>query len=253
MDRDELQETFRRVNAYRHVCNAVRRSANSTLFHGFFFALVAGLMHNIVGPFHWLFLLYAGLALIEISIGLWKKLAPSVECVLVDALNSFAFGGSLVVRYALSWQGLIKPRSDEISLFIGIWVLWGAWRQFGAYRQLCRTFVERPTRAQMQYVSEMARDIDDANPEDDPAALDLPGERPIRALLAEDIAFVIDPASGEVVAVDRERFNLFRQAATSDRPAVGHLNLQGNDFLIFPLDDANWRNYSRWKGEPAAI
>lgn len=252
MDRDELKETFHRVTAYRHVCEAVRRTAGHTLFSGCFFIFIAVVIYQSLGgdALHPLFLFYAALAAFEVGVGLWKKFHPSVECVLADAINNFAFGGSIGVRYLLAMQGMFGPKPTVFSLVIAAWSLWDAWNSFQSYLQLRKAFVVRPTREQMRYVADMARDIQAADPNSDPTAIDLPSNPPIRALLVDDLAFLADPDGGDAIAIDREAIDIARHVSPDSQKAVGVLRLDGQSFPPFPLSDANWRNYCRWKGLP---
>jgi hypothetical protein len=252
MDRDELKATFHRVNTYRHVCEAVRASAGHTLFSGVFFAVIAGLYYNLFGPESIFFLIVAGLAVLEISVGVWKKTRPSVECVLLDSLCNLAFGGSVLARQVLAWQRLIAGQVNVISIFIGCWALYDAWNNFQSYLRLRKLFEVRPTRAQMRYVTDMARDIRDADPENDPTALDLPSDPPIQALLVDELAFLADPRGGDAIALDRSDLTVSRHISPDGRQTVGTLTLEGRSFPPFPLSDANWRNYLRWKGESPA-
>ncbi len=247
MDRDELKSTFQRVNAYRHVCRAVQASAGHSFFSACIFGFISFLSFKFLGPTHPIFLVQAGLALLELLVFFWKKLAPSVECVLVDSLVNLIFGGSILIRLLLVWQKIIPGAISPISLFIGVWSMWAAWNQFSAYLQLRRAFVERPSRAQMAYVRDMAADIRDGVPEEDANALDLPSDPPIQALLADDYAFLADPVSGDAIMIERDAMLISRVPESG----LARLYLQGQPFDPFPISDANWRNYCRWKGEPA--
>lgn len=251
MDRDELKVTFHRVAAYRQICDVVRGTANATLFHGFIFAAFAMLLYRIAGPGSIMFLICTGVAIIEFAVGFWKKLRPSIECILVDAINSTVFGSSLVARFALAHFGVIPRNPDVISLVLGIWILFSAWSQFRNYLLLLRMFPFRPTREQMAYVDEMISELKLVNPETDPTSLDLPGPPRVRALLADEIAFVMFDASSEATVLDREHLGLEREEGVGGYPAMGRLVIGGQRFAPFPLSDANWRNYLRWKGESA--
>src|SRR5207248_7447687 len=81
LDVEEMRETFRRVAAYREVCNAVRRSAGHTLFNGVFFLGVTFLVFNVGGGDLFL-LLYGAIGCGEILVGLWKRVWPSAEGIL---------------------------------------------------------------------------------------------------------------------------------------------------------------------------
>lgn len=252
MTGDELKTTFHRVTAYRHVCEAVRQSANHTLVSGVFFLIIAGFYSQMLGLTHPIFLVMAFLAVAEIGIGIWKKVAPSVECVLLDAITNALFGLSVLVRQALTFQKILPGEVHPFSLFIGCWALYDAYRCFNNFLALRRIFVERPTAAQMRYVKEMVRDIRDANPADDETALDLASDPPVQAQLAGEYAFVLDGDSGDAVVIDRDDLTLVREPGKNPGQYYGHLTLARQRFQPFPLDESNWRNYCRWKGESPA-
>lgn len=252
MDGEELKTTFHRVNAYRHVCRAVKTGAFHTLISGCLFGSIAIITWYAVGfsnPIVWLF---AALAVVEIGVGLWKHFRPSVECVLVDAITNFAFGGSVLVRYFLAQQRIINQPPHMISLIIGGYAIFEAWGAFQNYLRLRRLFAQRPTRQQMDYVREMVRDILDADPALDPTALDLPSEPPVKAQLAGDFAFIIDDRTGDAVVIDSHHLDLQRIPSGKDSETAGSLTLLGRRLPPFPLDEVNWRNYLRWKSESSA-
>jgi hypothetical protein len=249
MTGDELKTTFSRVTAYRHVCEAVRQSANHTLLSGVFFLAIAGFYSQILGTTHPVFLVIAFLAVVEIGIGIWKKVAPSVECVLLDSITNLLFGLSVLVRQFLHFQKILPGEVHPFSLFIGCWALFDAYRSFSSYRTLRGIFVVRPTAAQMRYVKDMVADIRDANPASDETALDLASDPPVQAQMAGEYAFVLDGDSGDAVVIDRDDLTLVRQPGRNPGEYHGHLTLGRQRFDPFPLDESNWRNYCRWKGE----
>lgn len=246
MDKDELKATFHRVSAYRHVCTAVRASAGHTLLSGFLFAFIAFMSAQVLGYQHPIFLIQAGLAVAEFAIFIWKKVSPSAEGVLLDALVNLIFGGSILIRSALVWQGMLPGAVSPVSIFIGCWALWDAYRGLNGYIQLRRIFQVRPTRSQMTYVDNFLRDIREANPQSDPTALNLPSQPRLKALLLDELAFFVDDY-GEPFVLNREEVTLER--SESDGQVLGLMTLEGQLLPPFPLSDANWRNYLRWKGE----
>lgn len=249
MDKDELKATFHRASAYRHVCAAVRASAGHTLLSGFLFAFIAFMSAQVLGYQHPIFLIQAGLAIAEFAIFIWKKLSPSAEGVLLDALVNLIFGGSLLIRSALIWKGMLPGAISPLSIFIGCWALWDAYRGLNDYIQLRRIFQVRPTRSQMAYVDELLRDIREANPQSDPTALDLPSQPRFKALLLDELAFFLSEY-GEPFVLDREEVTLARSEA--DGEVLGLLTIERQPLPPFPLSDANWQNYLRWKGETEA-
>src|SRR5262245_39181681 len=108
MDITEMRAVLARVAAYRGVCEAVRHGANHTLFNGILFLGLTAVFYNIFGP-HPVVFFNAAIGVGEIFVGLWKKLRPSPEGVLVDALLQFAFAASIGVRPLLGWR--IQPVS----------------------------------------------------------------------------------------------------------------------------------------------
>jgi hypothetical protein len=244
MDRQELRETFDRVNSYRYVTDHVRSTAGRTLFNGGFMLVIAWLAWPGNNEPNVFVLSYAVLGLLEVAVGLWKKFAPTVECVLADAIVNALFGGSLLLRQALIWQGVLKGTVWPLSIFIGLWALYDAFNSFSAFLQLRRAFTVRPTAAQMRYVAEMIADIRDGDPEQDGTMLDFSREHDFKAQLLGDHVFLLD-RSGQTSVIEAN--DLIIDKTGGD---IGRVILFRKPLPEAPLSLANWRNYCRWKGVP---
>ena len=243
MDITEMRAVLARVAAYRGVCEAVRRGANHTLFNGFLFLGLTAFIYNQFG-FHPILLTNAAIGVGEILVGLWKKLRPSPEGVLVDALLQIAFAISIGVRPLLGWG--IHP----VSIFIGVWVLVDGVRTIQAYQALNRAFVERPTREQLAQVRALAREVIDADPSVDQSALDFPARPPLKARLLGGVVLFADVRTGNLFLVERPSLRLVRTGG--DRhPDHAVLIVDGEEWGEFPVDSATWANYVRWQPEAA--
>jgi hypothetical protein len=245
VDVDQMRETFQRVIAYRAVCEAVRGTAGRTMFSGVFFLGLTALLFSVFG-LEPIFLAYAAIGFGEILVGVWKKVSPSAEGVLADALFHFAFATAIGVRQLLIVQAGGNPH--PISLFIAAWVLFDGIRTFQQYTALRRMFVDRPSREHIAYVDELIAEIRDSDPEIDQQALDLPTAPHLKAKLLGDLAIFVEPRSGGAIATSRDDVEIEREES-ADGLSNGILRIDGEEYPEFVLSPANWRNYARWKTE----
>jgi hypothetical protein len=243
MDSQEIRETFHRVRAYGQVTDHVRRSAGHTIFSGLFFCGIAYLVFNMTRRIDMFVIVYVGLGLLELGVGLWKKFAPSVECVLVDGLLSLGFAVSIFARQIVAIMDNGRPQ--PISIAIGLWILFNAVQSLRAYWNLRKAFTERPTPEQMNYVNSMMADIRSGVPEDDTTILDFAHEYDFKAQMLGEMAFVVD-RGGDVNVFDAADLILER---TGDSD-VGRVILFRTPLPPVRIRPANWQNYCRWKGLP---
>jgi hypothetical protein len=249
-DIDEMRATLARVSIYRRVCESVRAGSGHTLFNGCFFLGIAYLHYNLLGnKFHPILLGPIIIGTLEIVVGLWKRLKPSPECVLMDALLQAGFVLSIAIReYVLVQQGQIA-RPHTFSIVIGLWVGWDAFNTFNAYMHLRRVFTERPTAEHIAYVDDLTREIETARPESDPTALDVPTKPHLQIKMMGDIALVLESESRELFLCARGELDLAQEAG-DDRV---RLTILREEYPPCPIDDDSWRNYANWKtagGEP---
>ncbi|HEY2785379.1 MAG TPA: hypothetical protein VGJ05_10420 [Fimbriiglobus sp.] len=248
MEIDEMRLVLARVAAYRRICDAVRRSANHTLFNGLLFLGLAYFWYSQVGRLDTFLLAYAVIGAAEVLVGLWKKIRPSPEGILVDSLLQFAWVGSVAVRQFNIFQR--GGRLDPFFIFIGIWVFIDAIRSFKAYLALNRAFAERPTREQLTQVRELAHDVIDADPATDVSSLDLPIRPPFKVRLLGDVAMFADVRSGNLFLVEKRDLRMIRTG--NDRtPNAAVLVIDGEEWGEFEVDSATWANYVKWQPETA--
>lgn len=249
-DRPEAEQTravLRNVAAYRHLCQQIRKKANWGLGFGAFMLFIWYELpgREKFGPFG---LIYLGLACVEFAAALWNKIRPSAEGVLIDALVLLTFGGANLVRAYLRWQ--VTGRVDPFYVLIGGYLLFAGISHARSYASLARAFAMRPTGAHLRWFAELLREVRQADPENDPDALDLPTRPPIRGKLLGDSAIFLQAGADLPIIAARQDVEIEREPAKeSDKPPTCYLLIEGLDFGRFPLDPENWRNYARWKAD----
>src|SRR5687768_7709089 len=102
-DEVTMRARLQQVAAYRELRRSVARSGRENVV---FALIMLGLAYytfrpNAVGIIAIVFMLYVGLALAELAVGLFKLLMPTAEGVLLDAFILLLFAG-----WNLGWQGL---------------------------------------------------------------------------------------------------------------------------------------------------
>jgi hypothetical protein len=247
IDIDEMRETLHRVTVYKQVCEAVRGRANTTIFNGLLFLFLTGL---IAAPFlgggkgfPFIVFVFGAIGIGEILVGIWKKVAPSPEGVLVDGLLELAFVASVAYRaYDAIEQGL-KP--STFSLIIGAWSLFNAFKTFQAYVSLRRAFTVRPSRSQLNYVEDLLADVREGDPATDATAMDFDTRPRCQAKLLGDFALVI-VGKDEVALAERRQLRVDRMPLAK-HPDNAALTVFGTDLGEFDLDPATWRNYAAWQ------
>ncbi|MFO0938544.1 MAG: hypothetical protein U0798_18725 [Gemmataceae bacterium] len=253
VDSDELLNGFRQVIAYRHITKQISKSANSTLVWGGVMMGIWILIFSQIGFQNWKRLpvysyFYLGLAVGELTIGLWKKLFPSPAAFLVDALIVLGFAASNGWRAYDIYHRL--GNIDMFSCFFAVFMAVQAYREFQAWITIQRLLVYRPTRAQLAQFDSFVRDVRRANPETEPNALDLKTRPEFRALLLGDIAFFV-ASSGEVIVAHRDEVHIGTEQPSSmampGQPKSAMLFLEGGQFGPFPLDERSEANYLAWK------
>ncbi len=140
-DDANMRLRLQNVAAYRELCRGVQRSGRENVVFALimlglaYFSYSAGASLLIVA-------LYAALATGELLVGLFKWVFPSAEGVLLDALVLLAFAG-----WNIGWQGLalaVNQRPNPVILFLGLYMLFGAFGRFKAYASLRTLFADRP-------------------------------------------------------------------------------------------------------------
>ncbi len=242
---------LRSVAAYRDLCRMVRKGATTGLFWGlgmlaFWYFLVPD--QGEFGKYTPYGLVYLGLAALEFTSALWKKLAPSAESVVLDGIVLLVFGGSTIARLFLRWQANAAGMSSFFFLAFGLFMIFQGIAKIRNYGQLRRAFSFRPTREHIRWFEDLLREVRNANPETDPDALDIPTRPPVRGKLLDDMAVFLVAAKDSPLIATLDEVEIERRPSKEpDRQAVGHLFIGPEDFGSFPLDNDNWRNYERWK------
>ncbi len=239
----ETREMLRNVAAYRAVVGAVRGSAWSSLAFGAFFtgiwyfAIPDNQKTNAFG------LLYLGLGVLELTVGLLNLLKPTLEGILFDGVVLVVFGVQSAAR-----QLLLVGAPSPWLLLSAYWVYSGVQRCRN-YFQIRRAFPVRPTPANLRWFNDMIRDVRAADPANDPTALDLASKPPLRAKLIGDSAFLVASGTDDLIILAADEFALIANGFEGDdmRVTTGFLMLQGVSREPFPIDADNWRNFSDWK------
>ncbi len=249
-DEANMRLRLQNVAAYRELRRSVQLGGRENVLFALLMFGIAYFNHSANAP--WLItLLYGLLACGELLVGLIKWVAPSAEGVLLDALVLLVFAG-----WNLGWQGLAAlggGRPQPVILFLGLYMLFGAFGRFKAYATLRRLFAERPSAEHIAWFDDLVRDILTSDPHTDQLALDLPTSPHWRAKLLGSTVFFVANSGSAVWVAGPDDFSLQRakhDPGTGSRKAL--LRVHGEAYPEFILDDASWSNYTRWMTEQAA-
>jgi hypothetical protein len=251
MNEFELRARLQQMAGYRQICQLVRARAGHTLVNALIWLGLTYYLFTAIGP-HPMLLGYLALGVAELLVGLWKKFAPSVEAVLADGLILLGFAGFILARQVLAWQGVINWPVNPISILFGVWWLSDAFNSIKTYGALRRAFPDRPTRDQIAWFNDLVREIRAADPETDDAAVDLPTLPHWKAKLLGSTAFFVTAHDDSVLVAGPGEFVIHREGedrGTGLRRAV--LQVHGQAFPAFEIDDASWANYAKWRAANA--
>jgi len=229
-----------RVLAYRELCRSVRNSGRGNVF---FAGLMLALAYmtfqpNAAGIVAIVYILYVGLALAELAVGLFKWFFPSAEGILFDAILQLVFAG-----WNLGWQGLIFAAGQPPNYFIvilGVLMLTGSFRRFQSYLELRKAFADRPTNEQIRWFDDLIREIKQADPELDDLALDLPTKPHYKAKLLGATAFFVEKSGRGVLILGPWDFTLHE-----DGERV-RLQIVDREYKPFAIDESSLKNYRKW-------
>jgi hypothetical protein len=247
----EVRTVLRQVSAYRRLCEQVRRKSTGSLVFGgimlavWYFAIPDGLKYSLYG------IVYLALGLLEVCVGLLNRLWPTPEGVMLDGLVLIAFGGWNVAREVLVWQKMLPGggRVNPVFVLFGLYWLFHGLQVARSYFGIKRAMPATPSREDIRWFDGLVRELRDADPREDPAALALPTDPFLTGKLIGDTAFFLEP-SGEVLIVAREDVHLERvESPDSEKPPRGYLSIERAEFPPFKLSEANWSNYVAWKRE----
>jgi hypothetical protein len=248
---EQKRAILRNVAAYRELCRHVRRGSTSGLFFGAFMLAIWYFLFGQRQDYGAFSLIYLGLSCLEFTVALWNRLRPSAEGVLMDGLVLLVFGGATVVRQLLFMNGMLPGAQPSVImlLFAALW-LWQGVSHVKQYLAIRRSFAERPTAEHLRWFDGLLREVREADPTNDPDALDLPTRPPLRAKLLGDTALFLAPGSDDPLIVARNHVQVERAPAKDpDRDPEAYLVIEGDDFGRFRIDADNWRNYAKWKAE----
>ncbi len=254
IDADLMRSRLQQVAAYRGLRRAVRRTGRENVF---FAGLMLALAYYAFGlgrgrPLDLLVVVYVGLALGELAVGLFKTLSPSAEGILLDSVILLLFAGFNLGIQALRLQAN-QPLSP-VAIFLGLFMLSASVGQFRRYQQLRKLFADRPTPDQIAWFDDLIREIRTADPELDDQAIDLPTRPHWKAKLLGTTAFFVAGRGESVVVAGPGEFEIVRDpkdAGTGRRKA--YLRLYGHEAPPFEIADASWANYEKWLKANAAL
>jgi hypothetical protein len=248
-DPHEVRTVLRQVAAYRKLCEQVRRKSIGTLVYGaimlaiWYFVIPNGFKFNLYG------VVFLGLALLELCVGLLNRFWPTAEGLILEGLVLMVFGGWNVVREVLGWLKVVPgPVSPFFVVFGILWAYQGI-QTIRSYFFTKRAFPVSPNAEDIRWFDGLVRELRDADPRQDPRSLAIPTDPFLTGKLLGDSAFFLEP-SDEVLIVARSDVHLDRvESEDRDRPPRGYLMIEGIPFPPFKLSDANWANYVAWKRE----
>ena len=249
-DEANMRLRLQNVAAYRDLRRGVRTSGRENVVFALVMFALAYYYHSRGAPPQML-VPYAILIVGELIVGLVKWVAPSAECMILDALVLFAFAG---YNFWIQFEQFQKGGPIQAGgVFVGLLMLYFALGRLKLYAALRKLFAERPEPAHIAWFDELVYDILTADPHTDPLALDLPTEPHWRAKLLGSTVFFVANNGNAVWVAGPDDFSLHRakqEHSPGRRKAL--LRVHGQAYPEFVLDDASWANYARWAAEQAA-
>jgi hypothetical protein len=246
-DEMTMRARLQHVAAYRELRRSVQRSGRENVLFALLMLGLAYYMFQLNGQLNIVFLLYVGLALAELAAGLFKVLIPSAEGVLLDAFILLLFAGWNIGWQALALGGMGLRQPNPVILFLGLYMLFGAFGRFKAYGQLRRLFAEKPAPEHIAWFDDLVHEIQASDPHTDPLALDLPTRPRWKAKLLGNTAFFVATGGSTVWVAGVDEFVLKREKSdhgTGRRKAI--LRIHGAAYPEFDLEDVSWANYTKW-------
>jgi hypothetical protein len=248
-----MRVRLQHVAAYRELCRQVRRGGRMNVFFALLMLFLAYVTFppNPAAGLPLLFLVYVGLALLELAVGLFKFVYPSAEGVLLDGLVLITFAA-----YNFGIQFLRLGAGGNVSMigvFFGVYMVYLSISRFKDYGVLRRLFADRPSAELLAWVDDLAAEIRAADPHTDELALDLPTIPHLRAKLLGSTAFFVAAGGDTVWVAGPDEFRLEREAkdhGTGRRRA--RLRIGDRYYPEFGLADASWENYRKWMRGHAA-
>ena len=249
-DDANMRARLQNVAAYRELCRGVQRGGRENVVFAVVMSGLAYLSYSAGVPAHQL-IPYAALVAGELLVGLIKWLAPSAECMILDALVLLAFAG-YNFYFALEQFQRGAPVAPTRVVF-GLLMLYFAFGRLKSYAVLRQLFAERPAPEHLAWFDDLVHEIQTSDPAEDQLALDLPTHPHWRAKLLGGTAFFVANGGNSVLIVGPGEFGVVREKVdhgTGRRKAM--LRVYGEAYPEFDLGDASWSNYVNWMAEQAA-
>jgi hypothetical protein len=234
------------VAAYRELCRTVQRSGRENVVFAFLMMGFAYFLHSRGMAPPLILILYGILIGGELLIGLFKWAVPSAEGILFDGVVLLVFAAfNFGIAYLRFQNGnAVSP----VIVFLGLFMLFGAFGRFRAYMNLRQLFAERPSAEHLAWFDELVREIQTADPQTDELVLDLPTRPHWKAKLLGGTAFFVATGGNAAWVAGPDDFSLVREKTdhgTGRRKAL--LRIHGEAYPEFDLADASWGNYLRWR------
>lgn len=249
IDPDDMRSTLTKVLTYRHLRERVRRKSNSTLFFGLFMVgiwwFTAG-RHNDWGPFS---IIYLSIAMLEVSVGILNRLFPSLEGILIDGFVIMAFGVSSLIRQYLLFQMWGKPAISPVFALLGLYWVYQGIMTMRSYFQLKKALPITPTAEHLRWFDLLERELQRADPRNDPQMLALPMEPPLSVKLIGELCFIME-AGQNVYILGQDQFMI---EPFEENPNKALVYLMSAPVAEIKLSESNWNNYTAWRrslGQP---
>jgi hypothetical protein len=241
----EMRARLQQVAAYRELCRGVRWSGRENIV----FALIMLFLAYVVwqnGAPPLVLTLYVILAVGELLVGLFKWVMPSAEGVLLDGIVLLVFA---LYNFGIEYLRFQVGRQfSPVIVFLGLFLLIGAFGRFKAYGQLRLLFADRPSAEHMAWFDDLTREIQASDPQSDELTLDLPTSPHWKVKLLGTTAFFVSRKGNMVLVAGPHDFELLREKAdhgTGRRK--GLLRIHDMPYPEFEITDATWANYQKWR------
>jgi hypothetical protein len=242
----EMRLRLQKVAAYRELCRGVRRSGRENVVFATIMLFLAYLVYENGFAPPLVITIYVVLAGGELLVGLFKWLAASAEGILLDGLVLLVFASfNLYIAYDCFQNN--RP-INPVIIFLSLFMLMGALKQFRTYTQLRYLFADRPSAEHMAWVDDLVREILSAEPQSDELVLDLPTGPHWKAKLLGKTVFFVARRGGAIWIAGPDDFELLREKTdhgTGKRKAL--LKIHGVPYPDFEITDASWSNYQKWR------
>jgi hypothetical protein len=242
-DETIMRLRLQNVAAYRELCRSVQQGGRQNVAYSLVIFGLAYFMETIGARS--LAVFYCFLALGELLVGLYKWFVPSAEGLILDAGILLVFAGRTFWYQFNQFQN--GRGLDPVFIFLGLFMLFGAFNRVKNYGLLRRLFAERPEAEHLAWFDDLVREIQASDPHTDQLALDLPTRPHWRAKLLGGTAFFVATSGSAVWVAGPDDFTLKREK--SDRNAGWRravLSIHGEKYPEFELEDVSWTNYTKW-------